>query len=157
MKNTVLLFLIDRSKNQILFIEKKRGMGKGLWNGPGGKLDPGETTLDALCRESREECGLEPLNPEKMGTITFLFPPKDNGANFDNRCEIFRAFEWSGTLQSDTEECRSFWWPIDKINYDLFWPDDRFWMPRLLAGKTFERIYHFDHQGLITREEVMDP
>ena len=31
---------------QILLIEKKRGLGAGKINGPGGKIDPGETALE---------------------------------------------------------------------------------------------------------------
>ena len=40
---------------QILLIRKKRGLGAGKINGPGGKLDPGETPLQAAIRETEEE------------------------------------------------------------------------------------------------------
>jgi 8-oxo-dGTP diphosphatase len=155
-KQTVLVFLIDTVENKILLIEKKRGMGKGLWNAPGGKVQQNEKSIQAVERECCEEVGLVPLNPEKMGTISFLFSEaKGDSPVFNNRCEIFRAFDWTGTHQPETEECRSFWWPIDQINYDLFWPDDRFWLPQLLEGKSFERVYHFNENNEIVREEVI--
>ena len=42
---------------EILLIRKKRGLGAGKINGPGGRLEPGETALDCAVRETREELG----------------------------------------------------------------------------------------------------
>jgi 8-oxo-dGTP diphosphatase len=38
-----LLFVVDRPNGRILLIEKKRGLGAGKVNGPGGRIDEGET------------------------------------------------------------------------------------------------------------------
>ena len=40
---------------RVLLIRKKRGLGAGKINGPGGRLEPGETTLAAAIRETQEE------------------------------------------------------------------------------------------------------
>jgi 8-oxo-dGTP diphosphatase/2-hydroxy-dATP diphosphatase len=37
---------------------KKRGFGKGKWNGFGGKVEEGECIEDSAIRELEEECGL---------------------------------------------------------------------------------------------------
>ena len=47
-----LLFVIR--DGQILLIRKKRGLGAGKINGPGGKLDPGETWRAAAIREAAD-------------------------------------------------------------------------------------------------------
>lgn len=50
-------FSADRSK--IVLIEKKTPAWQaGKLNGIGGKLEPGETPIDAMCREFEEECGV---------------------------------------------------------------------------------------------------
>ena len=38
---------------------KKRGFGAGKWNGFGGKVEPGETIVEAAVREVKEECGYD--------------------------------------------------------------------------------------------------
>ena len=62
---------------QVLLGMKKRGFGKGRWNGFGGKMAVGETIEDAARRELREEAGITVKNFEKLGIIDFEF--KDSG------------------------------------------------------------------------------
>jgi 8-oxo-dGTP diphosphatase len=66
-----LLFVVR--DGEILLIRKKRGLGAGKINGPGGRIEPGETALDAAVRETREELGIEALSPELRGELHFQF------------------------------------------------------------------------------------
>ena len=45
MTNATLVFMFKG--DQILLAMKKRGMGEGKWNGPGGKLKTGEDPIEA--------------------------------------------------------------------------------------------------------------
>ncbi len=47
---------------QILLIRKKRGLGAGKINGPGGRLEKGETALASAIRETQEEIGVTPTD-----------------------------------------------------------------------------------------------
>ena len=53
--------------HEILLIDKKRGLGKGKVNGPGGKLDPGESIEACAIRECREELSIEVSELQCMG------------------------------------------------------------------------------------------
>ena len=70
----VLTLVLLREANRVLLGMKKRGFGVGKWNGFGGKLEQGETVLEAAAREVREECGFT-VNTSDLGRdlyYTFL-------------------------------------------------------------------------------------
>ncbi len=45
-----------------------------LWEFPGGKVDPGETPVDALVRECREELAVELAVGEEYMRVTHAYP-----------------------------------------------------------------------------------
>jgi len=146
----VLCFII--SEGNILLIHKKRGLGAGKINGPGGRIDPGETPLQATIRETREEVALTPLNLEETGQLCFQF--KDG---YSLRCHVFLASSFNGT-PAETDEAVPFWCPVDSIPYDQMWEDDRHWLPLMLKGNKFQGRFIFDGERMESCEveEVLD-
>jgi ADP-ribose pyrophosphatase len=60
MRNYVLAFMVNATKNQILLIKKKRpAFQAGKMNGIGGKIEGDETPVEAIIREVEEETGLK--------------------------------------------------------------------------------------------------
>ncbi|MDO8590857.1 MAG: NUDIX domain-containing protein, partial [bacterium] len=53
MRLTTLCFLVR--DDEVLLAMKKRGFGVGKFNGVGGKVTAGESVLEAMIREAKEE------------------------------------------------------------------------------------------------------
>jgi len=128
MAKTVQTVGIIKANNKILLGMKKRGFGMGKWNGFGGKLEKDETIKEAMKRELLEETGICALELEGVGVLDFAF------TNSDIKPEVhfFKITKWQGT-PIEGEEMKPRWFSIDKIPFDSMWPDDRYWLPMLLA------------------------
>ncbi len=131
------------SRGEILLIEKKRGMGKGKYNGPGGKVEPGESFAQAAVRECREEVGLHALKPQLRGRLYFSFAD-----GYTMYGEVFWCYQFSGRLQ-ETEEARPFWNAADQIPYHNMWEDDYLWLPHARSGRMFSGYFSFDGDTML--------
>lgn len=135
-QRATLLFVIR--DGQILLIHKKRGLGAGNINGPGGRLEPGETTLAAAIRETQEEIGVTPVDVQPGGELYFQFVD-----GLALHVAVFRAPDFTGTL-CETDEAKPLWAPLAAIPYAQMWADDTYWLPLLIAGRAFRGFFLFD-------------
>lgn len=132
----VLTFI--RCGGKLLLILKKRGLGQGKFNAPGGRLEAGETPAQAAVRETQEEVGLTPLGLHLAGQLDFAFTD-----GYSLRCHVFTAEASEGTL-AETDEADPFWCDESDIPYGRMWADDRLWIPLMLHGRLFEAQFVFD-------------
>lgn len=59
-------FIYCPKTSQVLFLNRQKLPWMGRWNGVGGKLDAGESPLECIIRETKEETGLDvPLYKDK--------------------------------------------------------------------------------------------
>ncbi|GAB4243867.1 MAG: hypothetical protein OHK005_08470 [Candidatus Methylacidiphilales bacterium] len=142
----VLLFVLDGS--QLLLIEKKRGLGAGKVNGPGGRIDPGESAIEAAVRETREEVGITPIDPREVGRLRFQFLD-----GYSLHCTVFIASAWTGSLQ-ETVEAKPFWVTRDAVPFDRMWADDIHWFPAMLSGQSFEGWFVFDADRMLEKHLI---
>lgn len=59
MKTIRVVAAVIRKNNRIFATQRGYGTFKDGWEFPGGKIEPGETPQEALCREIREELNTE--------------------------------------------------------------------------------------------------
>lgn len=146
MAKRIFTLCIIYREDQVLLGLKKRGFGKGLWNGFGGKVNPGEPIMQAAIREVEEEARVVPEEIRERGVLHFTF---DNDPG-ELDVHLFSAQSFVGSPQ-ETDEMRPNWFDISEIPYKSMWADDRFWLPQFLAGKKIEGTFHFkDTTTLLT-------
>jgi 8-oxo-dGTP diphosphatase len=147
-----LLFLVDEAKQKVLLIRKKRGLGAGKINGPGGKMDPGETELQCAVRETQEELHVTALDPVRHGELWFQFV--DGLAMLVG---VYRATAWHGT-PTETAEAEPLWTPLAELPFDQMWADDRYWLHQVLVEKQhFVGKFLFDGDSMLSSDVVFSP
>ncbi|MFV1996249.1 MAG: 8-oxo-dGTP diphosphatase [Verrucomicrobiales bacterium] len=138
-----LLFII--TDGRILLIRKLTGLGKGNINGPGGKLEPGESAREAAIREVEEEVGVTAHDPQEMGVLHFQFT---DGLKL--HCVVFRSPGFEGEL-IETREAIPLWFPLDAIPYEEMWADDALWLPGMIEGHNFTGYFVFEERAMLSQ------
>ena len=95
-----LVFIVK--DDRVLLIRKKRGLGAGKVNGPGGRLEPGETFKACAIREVQEELRVTPVDPIRVGQHAFQFVD-----GYSILVHVYRASGLVGNPQ-ETEEATPF-------------------------------------------------
>ena len=148
-QRATLLFVIRGGR--ILLIRKKKGLGAGKINGPGGRIDDGETPRQGAIREIGEELGVRPVDVRPSGQLSFQFV---DGLSL--HVHVFTATGFRGTLQ-ETDEAEPLWFPVDRLPYEQMWADDAHWVPLMLQGKRFQGRFTFDGDRMLDHQLEADP
>jgi 8-oxo-dGTP diphosphatase len=92
----VAVALID-ADGRVLIAQRPEGKAlAGLWEFPGGKIEPGERPEDALIRELREELGIEAKAP-CLAPLTFASHGYDD---FHLLMPLYVCRKWQGFVQA---------------------------------------------------------
>ena len=142
-------FLIKKDE-KILLAFKKKGFGAGKWNGVGGKLDSkkDKDIFEVAIREMEEEIGIKVKDIEKMAILNFSYPYLTNSEEREWQTHVFFAKDWQGEPK-ESEEMKPRWFKVDEIPFDEMWPDDEFWLPKVLNGKKVKAKFIFKEGEII--------
>jgi len=143
-ERATLVFVVEGGN--VLLIHKKRGLGAGKINGPGGRLEPGETAEACARRELEEELHVTPVGLSPVGELLFQFVD-----GYGLHCTVFRASGCRG-VPVETDEATPFFSPVELIPYEKMWADDALWLPLLLAGERFRGRFVFDRDTMLDHE-----
>ena len=152
MKQATLCFLIKNDK-EILLAMKKKGFGQGKWNGVGGRLDfnrGDKDIFDTAIRETKEESGVAVKDIERVAILSFYFPYRKE---WDQEVHVFISRNWEGEPK-ESKEMKPKWFKIKEIPFKKMWPDDKFWLPKILKGEKLKAEFSFKPGELIDSYEI---
>jgi 8-oxo-dGTP diphosphatase len=96
--------VVHDHSGRLLLILRATEPGRGLWSIPGGRVLPGETDVDAVRREVREETGLLVDVGPLLGSVLRAAP---GGAVFD--IHDYSARVHGGTLSAGDDAAEARW------------------------------------------------
>ena len=128
-----------RGGGRVLLKTSVRGISKGYWNLPGGKIQRPETPRQCVVREVLEETGLRIKNVSKNGTMRLYDEPE----RLFYIIHVFSSGNYDGVLHS-TEEGWVKWFDINAIPFEKMWGTARYVMPLIIQGKTINASFLID-------------
>jgi 8-oxo-dGTP diphosphatase len=147
-------YLVSADGTRVLLVHRSRegDAHAGKWNGLGGKLETGEDVYTGLCREVREEAGVEVTSARLRGTISWpgfgaagalrqaplrqAQDPEPDWFGF-----IFVVDSWTGELPDRNDDGPLEWHPIDALADLPMWEGDRHWLPLVFGdGPVFHGV-----------------
>ncbi|HVN83348.1 MAG TPA: 8-oxo-dGTP diphosphatase [Candidatus Binatia bacterium] len=129
--------------HEMLLIHKKRGLGAGKINAPGGRVEPGETPLECAVREVQEELCTTPVSLSWYGENRFQFVD-----GYSIHVQIYRA-DGCDREPQETDEAIPVWVALDAIPYHCMWADDRLWVPLVIQRRRFSGRFIFDGDTML--------
>lgn len=101
---------------RVLLAQRPKGKSmEGLWEFPGGKIEPGETPEVALIRELQEELGIDTW-ASCLAPLTFA---SHSYENFHLLMPLFACRKWQGTPMSRENQQLKWVRPNDLRNFPM--------------------------------------
>ena len=126
--NSTVCYLKKNNKTLMIKFSKKWGQ---VYAPPGGKFESGETPIDCIIREFKEETGLTLINPKFQG-ISYWHDLTE-GMIF-----VYTAEEYKGELTATSSEGELEWIKIDDLlSIKQFKQNEKF-TPYLFKDELFE-------------------
>jgi 8-oxo-dGTP diphosphatase len=109
---------VVNNKGEVLVSQRKQGTHLGgYWEFPGGKLEPGESVADGLCRELKEELGIAPLSSRR------LIRTRHHYAEKSVLLDVWKVDAYSGS-PAGVEGQRIEWRAVNSLDPAVFPPAD---------------------------------
>lgn len=141
-------YLIEEDK--VLFIKFKKKW-RQVYCVPGGKSEIGESPLECIKREFKEETGLDLINPKLKGISYWNWIDKVYGLIF-----IYIANEYNGVLERETEEGVLEWLNIKDIpNLNQFDMNAKF-NEKIFSEGLFEGHFKLNEDDTVNEYHLTD-
>ena len=140
--NFTTLCYIEKENQYLMLhrVSKKKDGNKDKWIGVGGHFEERESQEDCLLREVREETGLELVNYQFRGIVTFISDKWE-----DEYMCLYTADKYIGEI-GVCDEGELVWVEKDKIKDLNIWEGDKIFL-RLLAENELFFSLKLEYQG----------
>lgn len=139
MVETVLAYIEKEDQYLLLYRNRKKNdINKGKWIGVGGHIENGETPIDALYREIKEETNLDVIKYQKRGLVYFTY------GDFTELMHLYVVSEVSGDI-GDCDEGELKFFPKKEIFNLPIWEGDKIFLNYLIEDEPYfelELVYH---------------
>jgi 8-oxo-dGTP diphosphatase len=107
-------------ENKILFLLRKKSPEADTWALPGGKIDFGETPIQALHRELEEELGIEATIGKLIGVTSFVDRP--SAVHWISPIYLVPAWRGTPVLQEPHKHAEMTWFAPTQLPAPLMTP-----------------------------------
>ena len=148
MKATTLCY-IERGGEYLMLHRTKKvnDINHDKWLGIGGHIEPGETPMDCILREAREETGLDLLDCVPRGLVHFR-----SDTDPDEEMHLFTATRFEGVIHP-CDEGDLEWIDKARLMVLTLWEGDRIFLRLLSEGAaSFELTLRYHGDRLMAAE-----
>lgn len=100
---------------RVLLVRRGKAPAHGKWSLPGGLVELGETTREAVHREIAEECGLQIRVVEVCGVLDRVVRDGEGRIRYHWVLVDYVAFPESGTLCAASDADEAQWVEVDQV------------------------------------------
>jgi 8-oxo-dGTP pyrophosphatase MutT (NUDIX family) len=152
MRKEAVCFLLQGGR---VLLSPKKLKFKGIWNGYGGKVEPGESERECLARELWQEAGVMALKGD-FSQRAYLHIHR--GSDEESvELAVFVLYQWQGIPGESEEHGKPCWFSSPELPFQDMFPGDSHWLSRVLAGGHFDAHLWFTPEGSFEKIEFREP
>ncbi len=113
-KFTPAVYLVLQQDDQVLLLQRQNtGYMDGYWGLPAGHHDGGQTLKEAMCREAKEEAGID-IMPADLTFLHVMHRDANDGERIDF---YFGCTRWAGGVtNTEPHKCAGLaWFPLNNL------------------------------------------
>ncbi len=112
-------------ENSVLLVKRGKPPRNEEWSLPGGAQRVGEPILDALCREVKEETGLDVSICSLIDVIDGIFHDTEGKTQFHYTLIDYLAIPTSHELRAGSDAAEVKWFALDELGEIEIWSETR--------------------------------
>ncbi|MGE8202954.1 NUDIX hydrolase [Heyndrickxia sp. NPDC080065] len=137
--------------DKILMLNRENPVWMGIWNGVGGKIEKGETPLEGVLREVKEETGIELDHAEYKGTVTWSVDDSYIGGMYAFVAQLPETYDYYTPIKTDEGilDWKDISWVLHPENLGM--ANLKYFLKTMLSDS-----HTYDHRFKYRNGEVID-